>query len=214
MTKKVSTPRRRARKPADPKQPDTITVHTLAWLPTDVELFALSLTDDDAETDGLKCGDVAVCARLPVQPYELAALASGARKFVGRFQPRGDCGQLIKYPLDDDPVVHELDAGEVSKLWRIVSVERADQVIREYPLTQGARDEGQLNDLRGKLASLELLPENEACRFQLEKEIYRLEKEQAASEWAGAARVLSTRAAHGINSVNCEGAQVNAYEEG
>jgi hypothetical protein len=185
MTKKVSTPRRRARKPADPKQPDTITVHIPAWLPSGVELHALSIIDDDAEADGIRCDDVAVCARLPVQPYELAACVNSRRTVIGRFQPCGDNGYLIKYPFDDDPVVHELDAGEVSKLWRIVSVERGGEVIREYPLTEEARDEGRLNDLRGKLARLELLPENEACRFKLEKEIYRLEQGQAASEWAG-----------------------------
>lgn len=179
----------RKRRPARPSRsrrrvPSTISVHILAWLPQDVELHALLIADDDAEVDGLKCGDVAVCARLPVMPYELAACASSRKKFVGRFQPCGDKGYLIKYPLDDEPVVHELSSAEVSQLWRVVSVERGGEVVREYPLTEGARDEGRLNELRGKLARLELLPENEASRFTLEKQIYDLEHEPA-NEWEG-----------------------------
>jgi len=47
----------------------------------------------------------------------------------------------------------------------------------------------QLSSLRAQLARLDLLPENEATRFQLETQIARLEREQACDEatdeWAG-----------------------------
>jgi hypothetical protein len=41
----------------------------------------------------------------------------------------------------------------------------------------------ELTSLREKLAKLEYLPENEAVRFNLESEIYRLERDADSDEW-------------------------------
>ena len=41
----------------------------------------------------------------------------------------------------------------------------------------------EIASLQAKLTRLERLPENEAVRFQLESEIYRLEREANADEW-------------------------------
>jgi len=54
---------------------------------------------------------------------------------------------------------------------------------RKSPATQNRRINRRVSRLRGELAKLERVPENEAERFKLETEIYRAEREQDLEEW-------------------------------
>lgn len=88
-----------------------------------------------------------------------------------------------------------IDATISPRRWK----QRKERAARAQPQPQQATEPAaaertnasteKLAELRARLARLEFVPENEACRFQLETEIFRLEHETDsdanAAEWAG-----------------------------
>jgi hypothetical protein len=69
-------------------------------------------------------------------------------------------------------VERRLRLGRVSKKTKEISLPEPEP-----------QDNLRIEELRARLQNLETLPENEAVRFQLETEIYRLEQEQKRDEW-------------------------------
>jgi len=101
------------------------------------------------------------------------------------------------------PRTYSLIPSQIDSLWRVMQIERDGEIIADFstgeprrPDTKPKRpravkpkseDERQrrIADLRDELAQLEHLPENEGARFELKKEIARLENERDADDWTG-----------------------------
>jgi len=95
---------------------------------------------------------------------------------------------LLNAVHNDDPdlpeLVRRVKAGEwILDLTQHDSADEASEPQPTIGVTRQREIEGKIKKLRARMEALDFEPQNEACRFQLETEIHRLEHE--ADEWTG-----------------------------
>ncbi len=127
---------RRQNKATDFRLPDE--EYTLANIPDGVPdgVFVHACSENRGlDAEGITPDDLIVFAAVEVRPFDLAAIRILPDRvhYIGRFQPRGDAGELVWHPLEDDePHVFKLTPADVRRLTRAMHVERNLVIVRVF----------------------------------------------------------------------------------
>lgn len=168
------------------------------WADGELQCFTCDSTTDfhHLKRFGIKRGDIPVFIKTAdVASYDLAWLEEEEGVHIGQyFTAPGD--RFTFHGADGVEVIPK--KGKRAIQGRVIGIVRAGKYVEIgvpiRPLKKAApppaveREETTARDvnltrLRAQLESLDREPSNEACRFQLETEIYKLEREQDGDEW-------------------------------